>query len=191
MKILQRIKSEPLELKFNGLGKIDNVKIIVYNDSSFGNLDNGGSQGGFISFLANSFGDILPIMWQSKRLCRVVKSTMASETARQVEAVKAAFWVAKLYSEVTGNCIDESTNNVIPIGCFTDICQLVEAVYSISPILDQWLRIDISILREMLEKKEIKDVKWVNSKTQLSNSLINRGASSDLLINVLSTGKLH
>ena len=50
MKILQRKKSEPSELKFNGLGNLDNAKSIVYNDSSFGNLDNGGLQGGFILF---------------------------------------------------------------------------------------------------------------------------------------------
>ena len=46
VKIFQRIKSEPLEFKFNSLGNLDNVKIIVCNVSSFGNLDNGGSQGG-------------------------------------------------------------------------------------------------------------------------------------------------
>ena len=116
---------------------------------------------------------------------------MASETLTQVEAAEAALWVAKLYSEVTGNYIDRTTNNVIPTEYFTDSCQQVEAVYYTSPILDRRLRIDISILREMLQKKEIKERKWVNSKTQLANSLTERGASSDLLINVLSTGKLH
>ena len=191
MKIFQKIKSEFLELKLNGLGNFDDVKIIVYNDSSFGNLDNGGSQEGFILFLANSVGDISPIMWQSKRLCQILKSTMAPETLTQVEAAEASFWVAKLYSEVTGNYIDGTTNSVIPIQCFTDRRQLVEAVYSISPILDRHLRIDISILREMLEKKEIKEIKWVNSNTQLDYSLAKRGASSDLLIDVISTGKLQ
>ena len=64
MKIIQRIKSEPLELKFNGLGNLDNVKIIVYNDSSYGNLDNGGSQGGFILVLANSvFSSLRDLAW--------------------------------------------------------------------------------------------------------------------------------
>ena len=43
----------------------------------------------------------------------------------------------------------------------------------------------------MLEKKEIKKIKWVNSNNQLANSLTKRGASFDLLINVLFTGKLH
>ena len=43
----------------------------------------------------------------------------------------------------------------------------------------------------MLEKKEIKEIKLVNSNTQLVNSLTKHGASSDLLINTLSTGKLN
>ena len=90
-------------------------------------------------------------MWQSKRLHQVVKSTMASETLTQVKVAEAAFWAAKLYSEVTGNYL----------------------------------------LRKTSEKKEIKEIKWVNSNTQLANSLTKRGVSSDLLINVPSIGKLH
>ena len=150
------------------MGNLDNVKIIFYNDSSFGNLDNGGSHGGFILVLVNSVGDTSSIIRQSKRLRRVVKSNMAAE---------ASFWAAKLYSENTGNYIGRTTNNVIPIECFTDSRQLAEAVYSISPILDRSLRIDISILREMLEKKGVKEIKWVNSNTHLAKKLTKRGAN--------------
>ena len=76
-------------------------------------------------------------MWQSKRLPRVVKSTITSETLAQLEAAHAAFWVAQLNTEVTGNYIDTNTNNVKPIECFTDSRQLVEAVYSIRPNVDR------------------------------------------------------
>ena len=53
---------------------------------------------------------------------------MASENSAQVEAAEAVFWVANMYSKVTGNYIDRTSNNVIPIECFYDSCQLVEAV---------------------------------------------------------------
>ena len=43
----------------------------------------------------------------------------------------------------------------------------------------------------MLENKEIKEIKQVISNTQLANALTKRKTSSDLSINVLSTGKLH
>ena len=42
---------------------------------------------------------------------------MASENSAQVEAAEAVFWVANTYSEVTGNYIDRTTNNVIPTEC--------------------------------------------------------------------------
>ena len=76
-------------------------------------------------------------MWQSKRLPRVVKSTITSETLAQLEAVDTAFWVSKLNTEVTGNYIDRNANNVKPIECFIDSRQLVEAVYSIRPNVDR------------------------------------------------------
>lgn len=64
-------------------------------------------------------------------------------------------------------------------------------MYSISPILDQLLQIDISLLHDTLEKKEKKGIKLVNSNTQLANSSMKHGASSDLMINVLFTDKLY
>lgn len=60
-----------------------------------------------------------------------------------------------------------------------------------SPILDQLLQIDISVLRDMLENKEKKGIKLVNSNTQLANSSMKCGASSDLMINALFTDKLY
>ena len=71
-------------MKFNAFRGLNNVKIIVYNDSSFGYSDNAGSQAGFILFLDNFVGDMSPIMWQSKRLCWTVKSTLASGTLTKV-----------------------------------------------------------------------------------------------------------
>lgn len=35
-----------------------------------------------------------PLMWQSKKICRVVKSAMATKTLSQVEAAEACFWPA-------------------------------------------------------------------------------------------------
>ena len=92
------------------------------------NLDYGGLQGGFILFSVNSVGDVSPIMCKSERLHRHVKSTMESESLTKVGAAEAAFWVTKLYSEVSGDYIDRNINNVIPIECFS-------INYSVSPIL--------------------------------------------------------
>ena len=100
---------------------------------------------------------------------------MALETLTQVETVAGELWLAKLYSEVTANYIEESTNSILSIKCSVGSHHLVEAVYSISLILDRRFRIDMSIFPQMLEKKEIKEIQWINSSTKLVNSLTKHG----------------
>ena len=52
---------------------------IVYDDSSLGNLKDGGLQVGFIIYLVGE-NVSLPIMCKSKKLWKVVKSATAPET---------------------------------------------------------------------------------------------------------------
>ena len=65
-------------LRFGLPGPIENFKIVFYNDSSLGNLKDGGSQGGFIIYLVGENNVSPPLMWKSKKLCRAVKSVMAA-----------------------------------------------------------------------------------------------------------------
>ena len=56
------------------------LKIIVFTDGAHGNLVDGGSQGGYFGFLVGENGKCALISWQSKRIRRVVKSSLAAET---------------------------------------------------------------------------------------------------------------
>ena len=81
-------------------GPIENFKIVCYNDSSLGNLKDGGSQGGFIIYPVGENNVSSPLMWKSKKLCRDLNSAMEAETLIQVEAAKVCFWLANLLSEM-------------------------------------------------------------------------------------------
>ena len=78
---------------------------------------------------------------------------------------------------------------LLPLDCYIDSKQLHEALYSIRPVLGKRLRVEIGILCELLEKKEINSVKWISSEEQLANCLTKRGASCDSLLHVLSPVK--
>ena len=110
---------------------------------------------------------------------------MASETLIQVEAAEAAFWLSNLLSELY------CQNTAVKIHCYTDSRQLYEAVNSLKPIVDRRLRIDLSILKEMLERKEISEIRWIDSQKQLANCLTKKGASAVNLLTSLRSGKLH
>ena len=96
-------------------------------------------------------------MWKSKKLRRVVKSAIVEETLTQVEAVEACLWFANLLNEIL-NCKPNDDKD-IQIEYFNDNHQLYDSVYSINPIQDKRLRKEIALLREMINKKEIKITK--------------------------------
>ena len=149
-KVLSGAKSEPIVLTFKDMGDLSTAKFVCFNYSSFGNLCDGGSQGSYVTFLVGQNGNCSPLMWQSKMLRRVARSTMAAETLPQVEAAEASFWLSGILKEVLLNSQDRSPQ--YSIECHTDSHQLYDAVYSIRPVLDKRLRTDIAILKEMLKR---------------------------------------
>jgi hypothetical protein len=60
---------------------------LIFRDSSLGNLPDGGTQGGHFIVLTGKNGRISPITWQSKRIRRVVRSTLAAETLAMADAI--------------------------------------------------------------------------------------------------------
>ena len=118
----------------------------------------------------------------------MVRSTTAAETLSQVEAAEACFWLSGILKEILFDSQDRSPQ--YSIECRTDSHQLYDAVYSIRPVLHKRLRIDVAILKEMIERKEVTQIKWINKKYQLVDSLTKRGASSHNLMRVFAEGKL-
>ena len=187
-KVVIKAKSEHVVLRYQSFDDLRNLKLLTYNDSSFGNLKDGGLQGAFVIFIVDPAGNCSSLMWQSRKLRRVVKSAMAAETLVQVDAAEAAFWLAKLLNEIFYD--SSTTAPQTKIECFTDSYQLYDVVLSVRCIKDRRLRIDIAILQEMLKNKEIFKIEWVDSSHQLADSLTKAGASSAKLMATLKSGRL-
>ena len=96
-KVIRRIKSEQIDLKFHNLGS-GQLSLLVYTNASLGNLPDGGTQGGYIIFLANEKGKAIPICWNSRR---VVRSTLAGETLAMAEGIDVAIFMSALFTELT------------------------------------------------------------------------------------------
>ena len=187
-KILVKAKSEKVVLQYPNIKDLKEAKIIVYHDASFANLYDGGSQGGNIIFLADvNDNNMTPISWSSRRLKRVVKSTLAAETLAQVAAVETAYWIATIIQEV----LWDSKHKLPYIECRTDSRSLFENAQSLKPVLDKRLRVDIAIVHQMLEKGELQKILWVEKEKQLADPLTKRGVSSNQLLQVIADGKLQ
>ena len=103
-----------------------------------------------------------------------MKSTLAAEALALLDGASAAVYLSNILQEISG-C------NSIPIKCFVDNQSLVEALSSYKMVDDRRLRIDISVLKNMLENEELKEVSWIDTSKQLADCLTKRGASCEKL----------
>ena len=147
--VIKRFKSEDLALRFPNLGSITDCKLIAYLDASYANLPDGSSQRAFAVLLVNSERLFAPLAWQSKKLNRVVKSTLAAEILAAVEAVETGFLLKSILKEL------HNSQSSFDRECLIDNQSLFDTVHSTNPITDKRLRVDVAILREMVHKKEM------------------------------------
>ena len=151
--------------------------IVAYGDASYGNLPGHGSQGGYLVFLVDNTGKYCPLTWQSKRLQRVVGSTLAAECLAIIKTAEAAIHMKALLKEILPNISPA-------IHVFSDNKSLVSNAHSSTSIDDRHLQISMAILRDLLQQ-DIHELRWISSKNNLADPLTKSSASSEYLLRVL------
>ena len=111
-----------------------------------------------------------PLVWCSKRIRRVVKSTLAAETLALIDCLDTALYLASILKEVL-------SLKCLPIDCHTDNNSLCENLLSTKQVAEKCLRIDI-----------VNSINWITADKQLADGLTKRWASVKTLVNVLETG---
>ena len=140
-KIVRKTKGEMYKFSFKQIA--EPVSITVYTDAAFGNLPDGGSQGAYLIFLTGKDSRCNPINWQSKRIRRVVRSSLAAETLAMGEGIDAALYISVLYNEIMHG---QSKRTPLSIKGYTDNKSLCDALKSSKYVTDRRLRIDIGAL---------------------------------------------
>ena len=182
-KAVKKLKSDDWSLMFKRLKHLDTLYLCIFTDASFNNLPRGGSQEGFIIVLADINLNCCPLDWGSKRIKRVVKSTLAAETLAAQDGVDRAYLLSTILKELIGR-----TTSIQTI-LFTDSKSLYDTVGTSNMIKDQKLLVDMCALRESNERKEV-EFCWIPTEEQIADSLTKAGASNKLMIDVVSKGTL-
>ena len=118
-------------------------------------------------------------MWKSRKLRRIVKSALAAETLIQVEATEACIWLSNLLRETLHRKSNDDKN--IKTECFTDNHQLSVTDYHPYTLLEQYkvvLQTEIALLKEIINKKEITKINWIENKYFIAECLTKYRTSS-------------
>ena len=180
-KVLKQVQSNPTYITFPGL-IMESLSLVVHCDSSWNNLPNGGSQGAYVVLLKDNNNFISPVAWSSTKIRRVARSTVTAETLAMLDSCDAAFFLSKIVLEI----FDLS---MIDIHVMTDNKSLFDNIHSSKVTTEKRLIVDMSSIREMVNKKEIVAHK-IDSHENLSNVLTKKGAPWQVLTDPLQRGKL-
>ena len=109
----------------------------------------------FIIFLADNEGNVFPLYWESKKIRRVVISTLAAETLAASDALDNAYYLAEILAEILFKKIRD-----IPIRLMLDNKSLFDNVHSVKNVSEKRLRIDIAIIKELVLEDRLV-LEWV------------------------------
>ena len=184
-RIVSKLKSKKVILNFQYLGRDSALKMVTFSDASFGNLSDGGTQGGHFIVLMGENGRFSPLSWQSRRVKRVVRSTLAGETLAMSEGIDNAIFLSTLFSELTAGDVIHPA----PITCVTDNHSLADALKSTKSVTEKRLRLEISSIKELIHSKQVERILWYKTKEQLADCLTKKGASPLQLLKALGEGQ--
>ena len=182
-KAVRDLKSSDVVIKYPCLD-LKSTNIHVYADASYGNLPNGGSQGGHIIFLVDKRGQCAPVAWCSKKIKRVVRSTLGAETLSAVDSLDSSHLINKIFSELL-NLKEREIETFL----HTDNKSLYDAIGTTNLVTDKRLRVDLAALREQTETESV-TFRWIDSANQLADVLTKRGANKKKLLDVLNSAHL-
>ena len=97
-KIVRKVTSHSIKLCYQNLGPSECLNFVTFTDAAYANLIDGGSQGAYFIFLVGENGACILISWQSRRIKRIVKSTLEAETSAFGEGIDVTVYVSSLFT---------------------------------------------------------------------------------------------
>ena len=133
-------------------------------------------------FLTDREGNASPLTWSSKKLRRICRSTLTSETMSMLDTIDVCIWIKHIIDEI-------SDEKMMPTVIKTDNKSLYEAAYSTKAVEEKRLRVELASIRESINKKEISIV-WVQTDEQIADCFTKQGANTHNLLGVLNVGHI-
>ena len=168
-------------MTFPELGKMKELKMVVFTDASLGNINEGtGSTGAFIIWVMAKTGNCCPVSWNAHKIKRVVRSTLAAEMLSLEEGLEASVYYGQMLEDIL-----EIKSKSIQTEAYVDYKSVIEAILSTRMVEDKRLRVDVAAIQELLKLHDINGIQWVPGHLQLANVMTKQGAYGVHLLSVL------
>ena len=176
-RMVNKLSETKYEIRFSNLGKLEDLKLVIFEDASPANKHYPETVISNIEFLGNSEGKMNIIDWKSKKLDIPSASPLGAEAEAAIEAFGKVKFMKALMMEMLK--IDNIEATIV-----TDSKSLKQAVESDNLVKDKRTAIAVCTLRKCKEFENI-GVDWVEGENQLADILTKPSVNPLPLISVL------
>ncbi len=160
----------------------------VYADTAFGNQEQKmKSTEKVVIRLRGQGSKCAPISWKLKTLARVCKSAKTAETMAMENAADTAIGLGRQLNQIRTGKVTSDAGRIIVC---TDSKSLIESVNSTKQVDEAPMRLNVAHLKDMKEKGDIMEFKWVPTEDMLADALTKQRVDPTILKKVLRTGYL-
>jgi hypothetical protein len=157
------------------------LRLVIFTDSSFANNRDSFSQIGYVICLADStHANILH--WSSVKCKRVTRSVLAAELFAMVHGFDVGSVLKATLTKMIGI--------LIPLILVTDSKSLYDCLVRLGITVEKRLMVDVMVLRQCYERREITEVKWVHGANNSADSMT-KTKSSSALKTVIDTNQIN
>lgn len=161
----------------------ESMEVVVCIDAAFATNSDKSSQLGVLAMIRNKHTmDVNIIHFSSSKSKRVAKSVLAAELFSMIDGYDVGFSIKEAVVRMTGLKNVELTLQ-------TDSKSLYDLVISLAQTTERRLQIDLEILREGYERREISNIVWIAGNQNPADDLTKPDKRNGTLAQVVSTCK--
>ena len=148
------------------------LHMAVFVDAAFANNRDLSSQLGFIVTLMDNEGAANIIHYNSQKSKRITRSALAAELYAMMNGFDTAAALKVLLDQLEPNAgADNSLKSAVPMVIYTDSRSLYDSLVSLNTTTEKRLLIDLHLLRQAYERREIAEVRWIPTEQNPADAL--------------------
>ena len=123
---------------------------------------------------------------KTKKISRVCRSVKGAETRALESGLDEAVHFARMVKEVYDGSVDLKHPKQIDVEALTDNKGLWENLYNTRQCEEKLLRNSVALMKEMMEKSEVKKIEWVETSKMLADVLTKKSGNGKWINEVIS-----
>ena len=187
-RLVEKAKKEPITLNFTHLGPKEDLKIRLFCDASFNNQDDKlRSTEGRVLLLENKDSSKSNLFsWKTKKISRICRSVKGAETRSLETGLDEAIHFARMVKEIYDGKVDLKSPKQVQVDALTDNKGLWENLHNTRQFDDKLLRNSVALMKEMVERGEVRKIDWVETSRMLADIMTKQGGNGSWIKNVVS-----